>query len=152
MKRTAPLTLNEIDLALPKEKEYSLGDGEGLYLFVKVNGSKTWKYNYTHPYTKIRKNLGLGSYPKVTLKKAREIKNQYNLLLTENIDPKQDRDEKKSAKANVNLYAFEHIVSGWLKELSRDFKPSGLNKISNVLNSFILLGFLCISSKMRMKM
>lgn len=140
MKKTAPLTLNEIDLALPKEKEYSLGDGHGLYLFVKPNGSKTWKYNYRHPITLKRTNLGLGSYPNVTLEEARKIKKKFNLLLIDNIDPRRFREDEKSAENNENMYVFEYVVYQWLNELSVDLKPNGLKKISNALDNFILPG------------
>ena len=140
MKKTAPLTLNEIDLALPKEKEYSLGDGNGLYLFVKPNGSKTWKYNYRHPITLKRTNLGLGSYPNVTLEEARKIKKKFNLLLIDNTDPRRFRDDEKSAENNENMYVFEYVVYQWLNELSGDLKPNGLKKISNALDNFILPG------------
>ena len=32
--------------AKPKEKDYKISDGHGLYLFVKKNGSKLWRYKY----------------------------------------------------------------------------------------------------------
>ena len=54
-----PLTNTEISQAKPKDKEYNLSDGEGLMLRVKPNGSKLWLFNYTHPYTKKRKNISL---------------------------------------------------------------------------------------------
>ena len=33
--------------AKPKEKDYFINDGGGLYLWVKANGSKLWQFVYT---------------------------------------------------------------------------------------------------------
>ena len=35
-----PLSITEINNAKPKEKDYSLSDGQGLFLLVRMNGSK----------------------------------------------------------------------------------------------------------------
>lgn len=39
---TKPLTNTEIERAKPKEKEYTLSDGQGLYLLIKPSGSRLW--------------------------------------------------------------------------------------------------------------
>ena len=71
-KTTKQLTDTEVKTAKPKAKEYNLADGRGLALRVKPTGTKTWIFNYQHPITKKRNNLGFGSYPDVTLARARE--------------------------------------------------------------------------------
>ncbi len=43
---TKPLTNTEVERSKPKEKEYSLSDGNGLTLRIKPNGSKPWLFNY----------------------------------------------------------------------------------------------------------
>ncbi|MCF5048952.1 DUF4102 domain-containing protein, partial [Pseudomonas simiae] len=47
----------------PKDKDYVLSDGDGLQLRVRINGSTLWNFNYRHPVTKNRINMGLGTYP-----------------------------------------------------------------------------------------
>ena len=37
------LTVKQIDSSKPKEKDYKLSDGGGLYLLVKTNGGKYWR-------------------------------------------------------------------------------------------------------------
>ena len=64
-KTTKPLTNTEVKQAKPKEKEYNLADGNGLYLRIKPIGSKIWLFNYSRPYTKKRANLSLGAYPEI---------------------------------------------------------------------------------------
>lgn len=43
---TTPLTAKEIQSAKPREKEYKLFDGGGLYLAVTPKGGKWWRLKY----------------------------------------------------------------------------------------------------------
>lgn len=76
-----PLTEIQIRQAKPKEKTFSLGDGRGLILEVRPNGSKLWvarlwEKGSADPTTGKRRSKefrrGLGSYPEISLKAARE--------------------------------------------------------------------------------
>ncbi|MEG0637114.1 MAG: integrase arm-type DNA-binding domain-containing protein, partial [Pseudomonas sp.] len=50
MARTVtPLTDPKCEAARPREKDYKLFDGQGLYLLVKPSGVKTWRLKYTKP-------------------------------------------------------------------------------------------------------
>jgi integrase len=50
MSRTiVPLTATKVSKAKPKEKSYTLPDGNGLHLLVKPNGSKIWEFVYSSP-------------------------------------------------------------------------------------------------------
>ena len=42
-----PLTDKEIKASKPKEKDYKLSDGQSLYLVVKTNGTKFFRYDFT---------------------------------------------------------------------------------------------------------
>ena len=42
---TKPLTNTEVKQSKPKEKEYNLADGNGLYLRVKPNGTQVYSKN-----------------------------------------------------------------------------------------------------------
>ena len=71
MARTVtPLSDAKCEAAKPREKDYTLFDGQGLFLLVKANGSKVWRFKFTRPSGK----GGLatfGSYPALSLKAAR---------------------------------------------------------------------------------
>lgn len=56
-----PLTDIKIKKAGAKEKAYKLSDGKGLYLEVRLNGSKYWRYKYR--FVGKEKLLALGVYP-----------------------------------------------------------------------------------------
>lgn len=67
---TTPLTDTQIKTAKSQDKDYSLSDGNGLYLLIKSNGSKIWRFNYYRPITKIRSLISFGSYPEVSLQQT----------------------------------------------------------------------------------
>ncbi|MGO0308563.1 integrase arm-type DNA-binding domain-containing protein [Endozoicomonas acroporae] len=75
------LSPTEVQAAKPKDKEYNLADGKGLYLRIKPNGTKQWLFNYTRPHSKSRSNIGFGCYPVVTLSEAREERRKALILL-----------------------------------------------------------------------
>jgi len=68
-KKITPLTDTEIKNAKPKDKEYTMSDGNGLQLNIKPDGRKVWEIRYTVE-GKAKKTTG-GTYPAVTLAKAR---------------------------------------------------------------------------------
>jgi len=62
--------LNELQIkaAAPRDKEYLLADGDGLYLRVRPTG-KAWVYRYKRHGKEAK--LSIGHYPVVTLAAAR---------------------------------------------------------------------------------
>ncbi|KFA94929.1 tyrosine-type recombinase/integrase [Vibrio sp. ER1A] len=113
-KQVKPLTETQIKNAKPKGKEYILSDGNGLRLRVKVNGTKTWLLNYTHPILSKRINLTLGTYPNTSLKIAREKTREARALIEQGKDPKSYRDQQ-SAQEQLRLYAtLENVAKEWL--------------------------------------
>ncbi|WP_232477856.1 Arm DNA-binding domain-containing protein [Vibrio tarriae] len=85
-KQIKPLSPTQVTKAKPLEKEYSLADGNGLYLRIKPNGAKLWIFNYIHPVTKKRKNISLGAFPDITLASAREKTREMRQHVAEGID------------------------------------------------------------------
>ena len=67
-----PLNARQIDTAKPKEKEYKLTDGGGLYLLVKPNGARYWRLKYR--FLGIEKKLSIGVYPDISLADAAEAR------------------------------------------------------------------------------
>jgi len=114
-KITKPLNNTEVKQAKSKDKDYTLLDGEGLQLRVKINGTKSWLFNYYHPITKKRKNLSLGQYPALTLAEARKLRSNSKELLTNNIDPKEYRDDQLSDKKLKMGFTLESIALDWFE-------------------------------------
>ena len=112
---TMPLTDTEVKKAKPKEKEYNLADGKGLYLRVKPSGTKLWIFNYTNPFSKKRANIGLGQYPTIPLTKARLLRQSNLELLSEDIDPLAYKIEQKRLNTEANKNTLEHVAHNWFQ-------------------------------------
>ena len=136
-KTTKPLTNTEVKQAKPKEKEYNLADGNGLYLRIKPIGSKIWIFNYSRPYTRKRANLSLGAYPNLSLADAREEARRFNGLLAKNIDPKEHRLEEDKKQKDAYTLTFEYTAKKWLKLKESKVSKVYYNKISNRLESYV---------------
>lgn len=80
---TRPLTNKEILKAKPREKDFTLHDGDGLFLLVKTSGKKLWRFRYQQPSSGSRTNLSLGSYPTLALAAVRQIHDQHLNTLTD---------------------------------------------------------------------
>ena len=101
----------------PLVKEYNLADGDGLYLRVKLNGSKLWLFNYYRPSDKKRSNISFGAYPDVTLSAARERRREARALLAKGIDPKTHKEEQAAvaqAEQEASANTFERMAAKWL--------------------------------------
>ena len=83
------LTDTEIKSTKPAEKEVNLFDGDGLLLRIAPlakGGKKNWYFRYAVPVTKKRTKVSLGTYPHLTLAKARALRDEYLSLLTNGIE------------------------------------------------------------------
>jgi integrase len=71
-------------------------DGDGLYLRVSPSGSKSWVFIYK--LSGRRREMGLGTYPTVTLIDVREKAGHARKLKADGIDPIQARKETQAAQ------------------------------------------------------
>jgi len=116
---TRPLTNNEILKAKPQEKDFTLHDGDGLFLLVKTSGKKLWRFRYQRPNSSSRTNLSLGSYPALTLAVARQMRDQYLSMLAQGIDP-QKQQEEVSEQRQIELDSIFSVVAGrWFQLKSK---------------------------------
>ena len=107
------MSLSDIAIrnAKPAEKDVHLFDGGGMFLLIKPNGAKWWRFKYR--YVGKSKLLSLGVYPEVGLKQAREERDKARELLRQGIDPSAARKRDKQAQ-KVNLEnSFEAIAKEW---------------------------------------
>lgn len=135
---TKPLTNTEVKQARPKAKEYNLADGGGLYLRVKPNGTKLWLYNYFKPFTKKRSNISLGQYPKLSLGKARDFRQEYQSLLIQNVDPRDSRIEQEASGKQAHSNTFEVVYRKWLKTKDGVWSDSYRTRLTKAVELHIL--------------
>ncbi|WP_373766744.1 integrase arm-type DNA-binding domain-containing protein [Glaesserella sp.] len=140
---TKALTNTEIAKAKPQEKEYSLADGQGLFLRIRPNGAKTWIFNYAQPYTKKRTNLVIGGYPEISLSQARDKREEYRSLLANDIDPQQHRQQQEQAKRAEIENTFEAVTWQWFeyRKTRANFSPDYQKDIASLINRYLLPAF-----------
>ena len=115
------LSAIQIKTAKPKEKDYKLFDGEGLFLLVKKSGKKHWRLKYR--FLGKEKLLAIGPYPVISLQDAREARLEAKKLLSKGIDPvAHKKDTKEAALRNVEN-SFHSIALEWYENRKHLWKP-----------------------------
>ena len=110
-----PLNDTQIKTAKPKDKDYTLSDGNGLYILIKVTGSKIWRFNYINPVSNNRALVSFGSYPEVTLQQARQRREDYRTLVSQGIDPQERRKSLIEQSVIENNNTFKKISDKWIE-------------------------------------
>ncbi|HEJ8091183.1 TPA: tyrosine-type recombinase/integrase [Serratia liquefaciens] len=122
------LTDTEIKSTKPAEKEVNLFDGDGLLLRIAPlakGGKKNWYFRYAVPVTKKRTKVSLGTYPHLTLAKARALRDEYLSLLANGIDPQVHNNDKANALKNATEHTLQAVARKWLDE---KVKTSGISQ------------------------
>jgi len=108
--------------AEPREKEYRLSDGDGLYLVVKPSGGKLWRWSYE--LNGKEKLLSYGAYPAVTIAEARAEHGKARALKRQGIDPAAAKQVKKreeeEQKRDSSMPTFGALTKEWLETWSKN--------------------------------
>lgn len=107
-----PLTDTAIRSAKPREKQYRMTDGQGMCLLIKPSGKKYWRLDYALHGK--RKTFAIGSYPAISLKKARIERDNARALVAEGIDPVHYRQQTKDRQKDIASNTFEALALEWL--------------------------------------
>ena len=99
-------------------KAYTLPDTDGLSLAVTATGGKSWHFRYY--WLKEPKRMSLGTYPEVSLREARALRDEARALVAKDINPRIHRKQKRGAVKLAGENTFEAIYKKWLahRELS----------------------------------
>ena len=130
-----PLTETEIRNAKPKEKEYRLYDGEGLYIIIYPDGRKRWRLDYV--FNKKRNTKSLGKYPEVSLKKARELKREIKKKIKEGINPS---SRAKVILEEKNNSTFKDVALEYFKireDLSENYIKDSIQKLKKNIFPYV---------------
>jgi integrase len=106
------LTNTNIQNAKPAEKPYKIYDTDGLFVQITPAGGKWWRFKYR--FEGKEKLLSLGTYPEVSLKQARDKRDDARkLLANEQIDPSDKRQKIKAEKKLSSENSFELVAREW---------------------------------------
>ena len=117
-----PLTDIAIRNAKPRSKLHKLFDGGGMYLEVVPSGGKYFRLKYR--FLGKEKRISLGVYPTISLKDARNRRDEARKLLAAGIDPSQDRQFQRQAQIEKSANTFEAVALEWLERQSGSWVPA----------------------------
>lgn len=93
----------------PTSKDIRLFDGSGLYLIIKSNDSRWWRFDYS--INNKRKTLSLGTYPITSLADARRKAFELKKVVASGVDPSEARKATKEKNNKLKLDK-ERILNG----------------------------------------
>ncbi|WKN21522.1 tyrosine-type recombinase/integrase [Azotobacter vinelandii] len=109
-----PLTDVKIRQAKPGDASVKLTDGGGLYLEVRPNGSKLWRYRYR---LAGKENLfAIGSYPDISLADARAERDAAREHVRAGRHPSHVRQTEKAKQLAENRNTFKAVAEEWIED------------------------------------
>ena len=126
----------------PREKQYKLTDGEGMYLRIHPNGSKYWQLQYW--FEGKQKIISLGIWPEVSLKQAREKRYEAKKKLKEgkysgiNNLLSDIASETFQEKENVKTPTFQKVFQEWFSRQSKNWTERHSRGVESNINMHVL--------------
>ena len=110
----------------PDKKKTRITDGGGLFLMVTAAGGKYWGMAYRMP--GVRRELSFGTYPKVSLKEARQMRDRAREMIRNGIDPRDARDMVAAPSAGSTT-TFAQAFEDYLQHRGRNLTDRTLREM-----------------------
>ena len=104
------LTDTKVRSAKPEAKEYSLVDGDGMFLLIHPNGSKYWRFRFR--FGGKQHLMAFGVYPETSLADARQKREEARKLVAAGVDPREHKRAVKEEQAK-EVITFELVARDW---------------------------------------
>ncbi|HFR4112906.1 TPA: tyrosine-type recombinase/integrase [Yersinia enterocolitica] len=104
------LTDTKVRSAKPEAKEYSLVDGDGMFLLIHPNGSKYWRFRFR--FGGKQHLMAFGVYPETSLADARQKREEARRLVAAGVDPREHKRAVKEEQAKETV-TFESVAREW---------------------------------------
>ena len=149
------LTDTQCRTTKPKEKPYKLSDGKGLYLEIKPNGVKAWRYRFELREGDVAKEsiFAIGDYAiapsgetpeegqarragrRFTLAEARDERIKARAMVKQGINPAHNRQLERIKRHQENAMTFEAVAYEWLalKDWEQITKKRRLEMLNRVV-------------------
>jgi len=108
------------------KKQAKKTDGNGLFLLVKSNSSKFWRFRYK--FATKHQEMALGKYPSISLHEARKMAENARRLLADGLNPMEKRKEKKRA-SNPEDKAFKVVALRWWKQQKNSWSEDHAKRV-----------------------
>lgn len=132
------LTDTKVRSAKPEAKEYSLVDGDGMFLLIHPNGSKYWRFRFR--FGGKQHLMAFGVYPETSLADARHKREAARKLVAAGIDP---REQKRAVKEELakEVFTFEVVAREWHATNKKWQNPQNLSATHHGGYPFSRIGF-----------
>lgn len=113
-RKVMPLTDVKVRNAKAKPKEFTLSDGDNLFLLVTPTGGKLWRHQFT--FNGKREKMALGAYPAVSLADARAKRADAQRKVAAGIDPRAEKKAMKEVHTSTPVQvedSFEAVAREW---------------------------------------
>ncbi|MGS3698420.1 tyrosine-type recombinase/integrase [Citrobacter freundii] len=104
------LTDTKVRSAKPEAKEYSLVDGDGMFMLIHPNGSKYWRFRFR--FGGKQHLMAFGVYPETSLADARQKREEARRLVAAGVDPREHKRAVKEEQAK-EVITFESVARDW---------------------------------------
>jgi len=121
------LTAIQARNAKPAEKQYKLADEKGMYLLVKPNGRRYWRMDYR--FAGKRKTMALGTYEDVSLREAREKRDEARRLISQDIDPSRHKQRVKQQHRETASNSLQAIATEWHEAQSSTWSANHAKRV-----------------------
>jgi len=109
------LTAKKVENTTPRNKEYKLHDGEGLFLRIRPSGAKSWLFSFSLPGNRQLIRMTLGSADRISLKEARDLLPALHKLVASGIDPRNARAATQAE--NTRAVTMQNLFEAWIEFL-----------------------------------
>ncbi|WAG81546.1 integrase arm-type DNA-binding domain-containing protein [Metapseudomonas furukawaii] len=115
-------------------KDYTLPDFDGLSLAVSATGGKSWHFRYY--WAAKQKRMSLGTYPEVSLREARALRDEARALLAKGVNPKVNRKQKLRAVRLAAENSFKVVYLQWLAHRRLELKEGRQSTLAQIQRIF----------------
>lgn len=135
-----PLTVLQVKNAAPREKDYGLADGGGLFLWVRAGGSKSWRFRFRLDGK--QSHISLGTIQKVTLAQARQLAGEARQLVAQGRHPGLERKAARAQATVSRANTFKALALEWHEHKSQLWSEGYATDVMEAfeLDIFPLLG------------
>ena len=112
MKQKGGLTVKAIEALKPKEKPFEVSDGDGLYLTVRPNNSRSFNLRYRHGGKPRNHTIGPAA---IGLAEARKLAKEALVKIARGEDPAAEKAARKAAERAPKPDLFENVVAEFVR-------------------------------------
>lgn len=130
-----PLTDIQIRNLRAGTKPRRIADGKGLYLLIRPNGKKFWRYRYR--IDDKENTFALGEYPAMSLAEARAERERCRELIKQGRHPSHVRRIDRLRRTQEAASTFDAVAREWIEKNQPNWSAEYLRQVNNGLTNHV---------------